>query len=671
MARRASRLSLTGVEPIPVAEEAAVEAIPPILEVPTHEGYIRKSHAGGNFLKKNVRRWCVAKGFNIIYYNTKEKNGIVEKDLNTVKGHFDLRNVIKAEAVSDGVDDDAAIKVSILEPNRPADQPPKEITMSFARHDERAKWLEYLCSGIDRAAIDDDVLATFIDDDLAERLNAACHNQKAVSAYRFMDFLFKNQPTTTEVISKREGSVIEYTLEHAKRRASAVGTAPPPDKISWETSYHKEEEPETDHNRRRSSIRGSIQLADGSRKSEVRRASVGFVGAPPSLMQYDSVAEMAVGDDEHKSKWEGDGPWAGSSADKKLPPRRQSIKSGHTALKVLESNGASLDTWGEAEEACDKKLFVHQKEEKRRASTTPAQADKELRRKSIQTAKAMAKDDEPVAATSKESKLNKLAHALDASVEIPKIKQNKSGTDWLSAHLQKSEKEEAVVERRGSAVRRASVQQSAAGAIPAASVETSTPRRRASVNIQKQIAAHVGEAADAPLKQARSRLKSLVDDFGGRVEDKEVAKARVVVDAAVTAVEKAKLAKSQLAAAIAEAGETFDVSGDLRIHASKAAEAVKEAEALAPMLPALLSAQEPCGYQLQDLLDMRMDGRLDEIIAPVSGDVKAMAAAAAPPPPPRNLLEKLGASALSLVGVKAPKPDDQVTHTPRQHSSAL
>ena len=135
MARRASRLSLTGVEPIPVAEEAAVEAIPPILEVPTHEGYIRKSHAGGNFLKKNVRRWCVAKGFNIIYYNTKEKNGIVEKDLNTVKGHFDLRNVIKAEAVSDGVDDDAAIKVSILEPNRPADQPPKEITMSFARHD--------------------------------------------------------------------------------------------------------------------------------------------------------------------------------------------------------------------------------------------------------------------------------------------------------------------------------------------------------------------------------------------------------------------------------------------------------------------------------------------------------------------------------------------------------
>ena len=101
MARRASRLSLTGVEPIPVAEEAAVEAIPPILEVPTHEGYIRKSHAGGNFLKKNVRRWCVAKGFNIIYYNTKEKNGIVEKDLNTVKGHFDLRNVIKAEAVSE------------------------------------------------------------------------------------------------------------------------------------------------------------------------------------------------------------------------------------------------------------------------------------------------------------------------------------------------------------------------------------------------------------------------------------------------------------------------------------------------------------------------------------------------------------------------------------------
>ena len=92
------------------------------------------SRAGGLVLKKNVRRWCVAKGFNIIYYNTKEKNGIVEKDLNTVKGHFDLRNVIKAEAVSDGVDDDAAIKVSILEPNRPADQPPLHTQGSRQAH---------------------------------------------------------------------------------------------------------------------------------------------------------------------------------------------------------------------------------------------------------------------------------------------------------------------------------------------------------------------------------------------------------------------------------------------------------------------------------------------------------------------------------------------------------
>ena len=68
---------------------------------PHHEGFIRKSHADKPYLKANVRRWLVAKGFNMTYY--------AERDCKKLKGHFDLRNVVRISPASDGVDEDQAI----------------------------------------------------------------------------------------------------------------------------------------------------------------------------------------------------------------------------------------------------------------------------------------------------------------------------------------------------------------------------------------------------------------------------------------------------------------------------------------------------------------------------------------------------------------------------------
>ena len=65
------------------------------------------------------------------------------------------------------------------------------------------------------------------------------------------------------------------------------------------------------------------------------------------------------------------------------------------------------------------------------------------------------------------------------------------------------------------------------------------------------------------------------------------------------------------------------------------------------MLPALLNAQEPCAHQLQDLLNMRTDGRLEEITAPPQADP-------APPGSPLRVQRSWVEKWIGLIGVRAP-----------------
>jgi hypothetical protein len=51
------------------------------------EGYLRKNHAGSVFGKKNTKRFFVTEAFTVFYY--------AHSDKARVKGHFDLRNVVR------------------------------------------------------------------------------------------------------------------------------------------------------------------------------------------------------------------------------------------------------------------------------------------------------------------------------------------------------------------------------------------------------------------------------------------------------------------------------------------------------------------------------------------------------------------------------------------------
>ena len=56
------------------------------------EGFLKKNHAGSRF-GAGVKRYFVTKGFSVHYYSKADKA--------VVKGHFDLRNVVKLSRMPD------------------------------------------------------------------------------------------------------------------------------------------------------------------------------------------------------------------------------------------------------------------------------------------------------------------------------------------------------------------------------------------------------------------------------------------------------------------------------------------------------------------------------------------------------------------------------------------
>ena len=52
----------------------------------TKEGYLKKNHAGSKFAAAHKKRWFLTSGFTVSYFR--------ENDKRSLKGHFDLRNVL-------------------------------------------------------------------------------------------------------------------------------------------------------------------------------------------------------------------------------------------------------------------------------------------------------------------------------------------------------------------------------------------------------------------------------------------------------------------------------------------------------------------------------------------------------------------------------------------------
>ena len=159
------------------------------------EGYVRKNHAGQDFSRTNHRRYFVAEGFRVFYYTDAKKT--------SVKGHFDLRNVIQIRPYGGASSKvgPGAIVVQIAEPNYAG--PHKNMVISFL--DKRAAWLTLFCSATVPDYVEES-LRQYVDKGLAESLNARYGAAEAVSAYRsvFERFLTRRTPTVA-VLTPRIG----------------------------------------------------------------------------------------------------------------------------------------------------------------------------------------------------------------------------------------------------------------------------------------------------------------------------------------------------------------------------------------------------------------------------------------------------------------------------------
>ena len=410
-------------------------------KVPSKEGWIRKNHAGSDFTEKDVKRYLVVTGFNVTYY--KGYDTILEKPV-SMTGHFDLRNVVRLKPTSDGVDDDQAVELGIVEPGRAV--PPKLITIAFTRHDERAEWLQYLCSAIDPEAMDDDddpttpnFFSPFVDEELQDTLNRMCAKQPCVSAYLA---LFGGRPVKVEPISKRSAPPIK---KHNHRKS--IGAAPPTDKVIFEAAYHKDDEEP-----RYSNSASALSSKESGRYSNRRSL---HVGARPELATMPSVEEsepdtstgagLGLGASSAPasapagnliralSKGVGDfvaGALSPRGSVETTPTkakgqRRNSLlkphtKNGKNALAVLEAKGADFEHLKEAEEAAEKKLAG------RRKSVTQSETEfrKEARKHALELAKSSSSgigDEAVAAADSVHHKLDEIAHALDHDVPVDDI----------------------------------------------------------------------------------------------------------------------------------------------------------------------------------------------------------------------------------------------------------
>ena len=57
------------------------------------EGFLTKNHAGAEYKFAHNKRWFTSTGFHVVYYSAQDKRSL--------KGHFDLRNVLALKPSED------------------------------------------------------------------------------------------------------------------------------------------------------------------------------------------------------------------------------------------------------------------------------------------------------------------------------------------------------------------------------------------------------------------------------------------------------------------------------------------------------------------------------------------------------------------------------------------
>jgi hypothetical protein len=154
------------------------------------EGFLRKNHAGSVFGKKSQRRYFVTEGFTVFYY--------VDASRGRVKGHFDLRNVVRIRPSQDPSVSEGAVDVLVAEPG--SARPPKMLVISFSLEPARRDaWLKLWCSAIYKDYVVEP-LRSFADPALTATLNTDFSDVEAVSTVRS---LFNRRAPTTGVLTPR------------------------------------------------------------------------------------------------------------------------------------------------------------------------------------------------------------------------------------------------------------------------------------------------------------------------------------------------------------------------------------------------------------------------------------------------------------------------------------
>jgi len=119
----------------------------------------------------------------------------------SIRGHFDLRNVVKISPCNDA-DAPDAVDIDVAEGDSKG-RPAKKLIISFvADKDDRANWLQFWCSAILEQYVHEK-LKSFIDLKLAAQYNSLYADQPACAAKLSR---FSKYPSTTTILSPRSAS---------------------------------------------------------------------------------------------------------------------------------------------------------------------------------------------------------------------------------------------------------------------------------------------------------------------------------------------------------------------------------------------------------------------------------------------------------------------------------
>ena len=171
------------------------------------KGWLHKSHRGDNGNPR--KRYFVSEGFQVRYFTN--------DTLKSLKGHFDLRNVVGLQ--SEGGD---AVHFQIAEGS--ADAVKKRIIVSF--EGDASRWLPPWCSAVPKSAVAAS-LQSFVSEALAAQFNMTYGRQEGIGSKRR---LTSGAPPVTAPLTPREAlpaPVIDDTTLDTPRGGPPSSTTQP------------------------------------------------------------------------------------------------------------------------------------------------------------------------------------------------------------------------------------------------------------------------------------------------------------------------------------------------------------------------------------------------------------------------------------------------------------